>query len=261
MVEDYIYDLRRNAINEIIEKVNKNPRFLHPTNKERLEYMKRLKFSSGYEFTCWMQQAGIMNNPTNIRRKDMRKSIENAGCMTSKEYLDKCAQKLGFKNCAERVREHSHEIGKNIPIEFREDCGIYFGEFTENLMIQTFEDANKMPYGNPGFDWTCKRGDKIDNKGACLIYKQGHSPFWEFYIGNNSIADWFILSAWDNRDSLNPLHVWAFRKNDLVRGRKFCDFNIFSITDNNQESLKKLEKYEITNRLYKLKELCNNKRE
>lgn len=56
MVEDYIDDIRRNTIKEIIEKVNKNPEFLHPINKERLEYMKRLKFSSGYEFTCWKRE-------------------------------------------------------------------------------------------------------------------------------------------------------------------------------------------------------------
>ena len=30
------------------------------------------------------------------------------------------------------------------------------------------------------------------------------------------LADWFILSAWDNRDSLTPLHVWAFHKDDIV---------------------------------------------
>lgn len=43
-------------------------------------------------------------------------------------------------------------------------------------MIQTFEGTIKMPYGNPGFDWKCKRGDKIDNKGVCLLYIRDKYP-------------------------------------------------------------------------------------
>lgn len=65
-----------------------------------------------------------------------------------------------------------HETGICLPKEFNEDCPIYSGEFTENLMIQTFEDPIRMLPNNPGFDWTCKRGSKIDNKGVCLTFVQ-----------------------------------------------------------------------------------------
>ena len=64
------------------------------------------------------------------------------------------------------------------------------------------------------------------------------------------------MSAWDNRDSLKPLYVWAFHKDDIVRGRKFWRRDTFSIT-NTPEKLKELEKWEVTDRLDKLKELCN----
>lgn len=64
-------------------------------------------------------------------------------------------------------------------------------------MIKTFEGAVKMPPNNPGFDWTCKKGDKIDNKGVCLIYsKKSNWSGWEFDIRYNNIADWFILSCY-----------------------------------------------------------------
>lgn len=69
-----------------------------------------------------------------------------------------------------------------------------------------------------------------------------------------NIADWFTLSAWDNRDSLNPLHVMVFHRNDIIRGRKFWRREVFSIT-NIPKGLKEFEKYEVTNRLNKLKEL------
>jgi hypothetical protein len=186
--------------------------------------MKRLCFSNGNEFTHWMQQNGIMKNPANIDRK----------------YQDKCAQMLGFKNSSDLKKEWKHKTGRQLPMEFNEDCTSHFGEFTENLMIQTFADPAKMPYGNPGFDWICKEGYKIDNKGACLTCsKKWDWCAYEFDIGYNSIADWFILSAWDNRDCLNPLHVWIFQKNDIVRGRKFCEFGNFSIT-NTPKKLKEL---------------------
>ena len=265
-MEDDIEKIRRNTIAEIKEKVNKNPKYLHPMNKERQEDMKRLKFSNGYDFTCWMQQVGIMKNPTAVDSEVRRKTIESAGCKTLKEYEDKLAKGIGFKNDAERNRdynrEHSHDIGRHLPKELNEDCSAYFGDFTESLMIQTFEDATRMPYGNPGFDWTCKNGDKIDNKGRCLTYdkRPGRSPKWIFQIDYNNIADWFILSAWDNRDALNPLHIWAFHKNDIVRGRKFWRREGFTIT-NIPEVLKELEKWEVTDRLYKLKELCNRNKD
>lgn len=261
-MEDDIEKIRESAIVEIKEKVNKNPKYLHPMNKERQEDMKRFMFANGNDFTHWMQQVGIMKNPSDIHSDEYRKTIENAGCKTFKEYDDKLAQREGFENGAERDRDHNreykHRIGKHLPREFNEECTAWFGEFTENLMIQTFEDPIKMPYGNPGFDWKCKNGDKIDNKGRCLRYdkRPGRSSSWIFQIEYNNIADWFILSAWDDRDSLTPLHVWAFRKDDMVRGRKFWRREGFGVT-NTPEALKELEKWEVTDRLDKLKELCN----
>jgi len=259
-----IEKIRKDAIEEIKEKVRKNPNFLSPVNKERLECQEKLKFANGNDFTHWMQQNGIMNNPVDIERKRRKKVIENAGCKTEKEYQDKCARDAGFKDKAERYREWMHDTGRTLPKEFNEDCPIHFGEFTENLMIQTFEDPIKMPPNNPGFDWKCRNGDKVDNKGRCLDYdNRSNWSGWIFSIRYNDVADIFILSAWDNRDSLNPLHVWIFHKNDIIRKGngayapkvEFWKRDGFTIT-NTPEGLKEFEKHEATNRLDKLKELC-----
>ena len=43
-------EIRRKAIKYIKEKVNKNPGYLHPCNRERLEDMKRLGFICGKNF-------------------------------------------------------------------------------------------------------------------------------------------------------------------------------------------------------------------
>lgn len=181
----------------------------------------------------------------------------NAGCKTEMEYQNKCARDAGFEDSNERRKEWRYNTGINLPEEFNEDCSLWFGEFiSQNYVMNTFEDPIKMPSGNPGFDWICKKGQKIDHKGACLHYRADKSLFWLFHIRYNNTADYFILSAWDNRDSLVPLHVWIFPKNDTVRGRKFWRRDSFSVADT-PKGLEEFQKYEVTDRLDKLKELCN----
>ena len=136
MVEYDIEKIRKDAIAEIKEKVKKNPGYLRLVNKERQEDMKRLQFSNGYDFTCWMKRNRIMKNSTDIRREEIENVVKNSGCKNRKEYLDKCAQSAGFKDYTERKKELMHESVPPLR-ELNEDCSVYFGEFTENLMIQT----------------------------------------------------------------------------------------------------------------------------
>lgn len=164
-----IENIRKNAIDEIKGKVKKNPKYLHPTNKERLEDMKKLMFVSGNEFVDWMRQNGILVSTISIRHKNIRRIIENTGCKTEQEYRNKLAQRAGFKDFNDQRREWRHERGENLPLEFNEDCSSWFGEFTENLMIRRYPGAIKMPYGNPGFDYQWD-DIKINNKGRCLQY-------------------------------------------------------------------------------------------
>lgn len=181
----------------------------------------------------------------------------NAGCKTDKEYQEKCARDAGFKDKAERDREWLHKTGRNFPSEDNPDCSSWFGYISENYVMKTFEDPIPMPPCNPGFDWKCKKGKRIDHKGRCLGYsKLSNWSGWRFPIRWNNIADYFILSAWDNRDSLTPLHVWIFHKNDIIRGRKFWRRDSIVIT-NTYMALIEFKNYEVTDRLDKLKELCD----
>lgn len=254
-----IQDIRKNAIDEIKEKAKKNPKYLHPVNKERLEDMKRLAFISGNEFTKWMQINGIMNSPTKINLRRKERKLEKANCKTEYEYKNKCAKNAGFEDYAERCREYMHE--KIPPLSYlNEDCSLWFGNFTENIMIHNYPGAAKMPVNNPGFDYMWK-GVKIDNKGACLEYYPGGSR-WKYGIKYNNIADVFIISGWDNRESLKPLFALEFRKNDLVRYRKYAHIEFWkrsTFTINNRpEYLKELKDYQVD--ISWLKELCNDKK-
>lgn len=58
-----------------------------------------------------------------------------------KEYRDRCAQRSGFKSDADRQKERDHNNGKQLPMEFNEDCSSHFGVYiAENYIMKTFED-------------------------------------------------------------------------------------------------------------------------
>lgn len=227
----------------------------NPMSKEFQDECKRLGLTGFQLIKRYRDEGKIISNS---KANDKQRKVINAGCKTYKEYKDKCAQKLGYENDSERIKMKRWEQGIREPMEFNTDCPSYFGIYiAEKYIIQTFEEPIPMPPNNPGFDWLCKNGLKIQSKARCIGYRSCcDSSIFEFLIKRNSIADWFILSAWDNRDSLVPLHIWAFHKNDIVRGRKFCEFVSLSIT-NKPEYLKEFEKYEVTDKLEKLKEICD----
>jgi len=282
MVEDSIEDIRRNAVAEIKEKAKKNPMSIHPCSKEFQEDMKRLKFVSGYEFTCWMQQNEILVNPANIKRKELEMAIKNAQCKTIKEYQDKCAQKLGFKNVAEQITEYNHETGRNLSMELNKYCSSNFGiakgerllfkRFLEDVIFEDVKGSGKGSCDG-GIDLICKnaRQDFIDkypqfklkrNKEykiqlemRCLIYRYDTSTYWNFtHIDYNDTPDFFILCGCDNRFDTNPMHIWIFHKNDIVRGYKFWRRNGLHIT-NKPEKLQEFCRHELYDELEILKRI------
>ena len=213
--------------------------------KKDQKWYKELSNKYGKKFADWAIQ----------NRYEVRECVINSGCKTEYEYQNKCAKKIGYKNQAERVRDYNRERCYNLgiygPASDNKDCASWFGNISENYVMKTFEDPIPMPPNNPGFDWLCKKGEKIDHKSSCLNF-HNTNPDWIFSIRYNNIADWFILSGWDNRDSLQPMRVWIFHKNDIVRGYKFWRRDSFSITSTLYH-LEEFEKYEITNKLEKLK--------
>ena len=102
----------------------------NPCSKEFQEEAKRLGLT-GFQYVQKLREDGKLVNITDFDRKIRLKKIKDAGCKTETEYKNKCAQTAGFKDYAERVKEISHNAGRNFPKEFNEDCSHYFGDFTE----------------------------------------------------------------------------------------------------------------------------------
>lgn len=189
------------------------------------------------------------------------------GFANRREHRDFQAQERGFLDQNEENRVKSWNDGYVTPMSENKDCTAYFGEWiANNYVSKIFVDINIMPYGNSGYNWICKNGLKIDHKASCLIRKReviGEFKTWLGWVGwtfaikHNNIADIFILSGWDNRDSMTPLFVWALRSHDIIRGKEFWERQSLSVSFSSK-GLGEFRFYQIDNKLEKLKRICDS---
>lgn len=157
---------------------------------------------------------------------------------------------------ADRIKKSRYDNGIYFPTEDNENCARYFGiHIAERYVCTLFEDPIRMPNNNPKFDWICKKGYKIQHKARCLAHR-GNRIYWSFDVMYNNIADYFICSAWKDRKSLEPMYMWMFYKNDLIKGYKFWRRDNIYI-NNKPKYLDGFRKYELFDKLEKLKELCD----
>lgn len=148
--------------------------------------------------------------------------------------------------------ERSHLTGQKRPLQQAKDCASYLGVFVaETALSKFFDHIKRMPYGHPGFDFICGREFKIDVKSACMSNRPKGSPGWSFQIKKNQIADYFLCVAFDNRDALNPRHVW------LMPGNTVNALSTIFIRDR-QEALEKWSRYERS--LDRVITHCNSRR-
>lgn len=108
----------------------------------------------------------------------------------------------------ERRRNRAHANGLQRPLRESTDLPAYLGDVAERALMKFFNRIERMPYGNPGFDFICGRGFKIDVKSSCRYHRSNWSDSWAFGINYNKDADYFLCLAFDERETLNPEHVW-----------------------------------------------------
>jgi hypothetical protein len=123
--------------------------------------------------------------------------------------------RIDCKLCrAAKTRENNHARGIKRPLSEATETPVWLGvHVAERILAKYFDDVVRMPYGNPGYDYICKRGFKIDAKCSCLLHGSIASGIlksgrWRFHINKNQIADYFLCLAFDSRESLNPVHIW-----------------------------------------------------
>lgn len=123
-----------------------------------------------------------------------------------------------------------------LPYNENRQCSSFLGvHVAERVLSCVFKNVERMPMSNPGYDFICNNGKKIDVKSACINHSnRGHR--WQFHIKKNTVADYFLCLAFDNREDLNPLHIW------LIPGIVINHLDRLSIS---LSTTKKVEKYEL----------------
>jgi hypothetical protein len=155
------------------------------------------------------------------------------------------------KKCSYKYQlKWSHEHPKHLPPMDRpfcnnKDCAGYLGVHVAETVLSTiFEGITRCKTSNPGYDFTCKKGYKIDVKASCIRVNRGWK-FWQFYIRKNKVADYFLCLAFDSRESLNPEHLW------LIPGDAINNFQTIDIS---KCTLGKWSQYELP--LTKVHDAC-----
>lgn len=154
-----------------------------------------------------------------------------------------------------REASRRHRLKKNIGKTYADNksCALYLGvAIAERVLSKVFKDVQRMPMHNPGFDFICNKGYKIDVKSA-TINKYNR---WNFQIRGNIIADYFLCILYKNRDELkNPLKIWLIPTNAMVDGRKVKDRPTLSM---GTHSINKYSAFERVDKLNAVKTVCEN---
>lgn len=188
------------------------------------------------------------------------------GNISNIEYLNYNAQRNGFKDYNEYRNNRRYITGKYLPMSENSTCPKYLGvHIAERVLekVEIFKGFIRMPEGTKDYDFLCPKGYKINVKSSCL---SKHND-WNFYIRKNKIVDYFLLLAFDNREDLNPLHIWLLRGKELFykkssnRNIILNEMSTFTISntqiDKGGLKLFTMKKYELVDKLDKIVKCCN----
>jgi len=118
------------------------------------------------------------------------------------------------------------------------ECSAFLGvHVAEGVLSKIFQNVTRMRNGNPGYDFLCSKGYRIDVKSAT---KMKSCNSWQFNINKNRIADYFLCLAFDNRENLNPEHLWLIPA-AIVNNKKGVTIS--------PSTLEKWQEYELDSRL------------
>lgn len=213
------------------EKAAMNSRAWEKANPEKVKASHRTGYKTNSVKIQARNKAWRKNNPEKV------KLSRHAWYITNNEKL----RKLG--------RDYHYQHGSTSMFENKSSSAYLGCVIAETILSHEFPGFKRMPYGNPGYDYDCPKGFKIDVKSSCRRHPKRGNDTWGFQIGYNKVANYFLFLAFGNRDEqLVPEHVW------LVPGDVVNNKSAQSITDS-PESLAKWSQYErsLTNVL----ECCN----
>lgn len=139
---------------------------------------------------------------------------------THKEQLSNEYREWRIKNqdrIKKRMTEYRRTLGM-LPMNENKKCSSFLGiHVAERVLSKVFKNVVRMPYHNRGYDFLCSKQFKIEVKSGCQRIK---TRSWSFTVKKNKIADYFLFLAFDNREDLNPVHIWR------IPGKLINDKNV-----------------------------------
>ena len=180
-----------------------------------------------------------LDHPDRIKASAIKYAKDNRVVKNERERIRRI-EKAG-EIAAQRTECNRHK--GIIPYDENKTCTLYLGVFVaERVLSRVFKDVIKMPARNPGYDFICNKGKKIDVKSSTMS-KGGR---WSFHINKNTLADYFLCLSFDNRNDLNPIHMW------LIPGR---DVNVFSGISTTTKNINKWDEYKLN--IDKVSDCCD----
>ena len=167
--------------------------------------------AKGLCLICYRKSYNLLHRD-NIKKYSKQYYIDNKKTIKSKvkKWCEENPDKYNINQ-----KRHSEKIGIT-PMSENKECALFLGvHIAERVLKNVFKNVEQMPTGNPGFDFICGKGYKIDVKCSCLRYRINGAPRWGFKIRNNKIADYFLCLAFDNREDLNPMFLWLIPGNEV----------------------------------------------
>lgn len=246
----------------------------NPMNKEFQDKAEEFGLN-GYQYYRKLVEEGKLPNPTDIYHEDREKWAKDHGFEGWNDYQRKCRK--DYKR--EWTRKWAHDTGRSISMSENKDCASWLGvnegePLFEKFLKKIFEYVEKTDYLDGGIDFNCKKPrqefinkyphlelNKLRDEECTLqlrircltFYKNCDWSGWKFNLDNNN-SDFTILCGYDNRDNLEPVHIWMFYKNNIIRNEEFWKKKFLTITDT-PNSIKQFEKFELKEELNIIKEL------
>lgn len=250
----------------------------NPMGKEFQEKVKELGLT-GYQYMRKLIDEGKIVNPREVEKKRVDEMAKRFGYKDYNEYIRK--ERNEYKK--NWKRQHRWEKGICEPMEFNDSCSSYFGvsfgeELFRRFLLTIFDQVKKTGYIDKGIDFICKnpRHEFIDKYAQFKLERDEEYTLQlkvrnpqrvllgndnlHFPINYNNNPDYFILAGFDNRESMNPIHIWLIHKNDIIRGRKFWKRISFSVV-NLPQYIMEFKTYELEDELKLLSKLCNQLKE
>lgn len=207
--------------------------------------------------------------------KKIRISPEKAFESTSTDMLETKLINNVQKRFSKSFIEYRDIIHSYEKISYFENstCPLYFG-YMKEVVESAFGDAIKYSRIDKSVDFILEfRGQKFKVKhltSCCqympLVNKDREQYGWEYKIDHNKIADAFLLSAFDDKKSLNCLHLWFVRSKSIFESRKIKRQlwnRKMLILRNSIKVISYMDKFELKKELEKLKrmKLCKTDNE